>query len=125
VSAPTSDKQDTFSINVDDGHGGVTAVPVTVTISPKDTPPTITYNKVAVLGVATYSPTQSDADGDFLTCTITTSPAKGNVLINLNLGLVGTIVYTANNLVIPAPDGFVVTVTDGHGGTNVQTLNPC
>jgi len=41
------------------------------------------------------------ADG-FLTCTITTSPAKGNVLINLNLGLVGTIVYTANNLVIPA-----------------------
>ena len=63
------------------------------------------------------------ADG-FLTCTITTSPAKGNVLINLNLGLVGTIVYTANNLVIPAPDSFVVTVTDGHGGTNVQTLNP-
>jgi len=26
--------------------------------------------------------------------------------------------------VIPAPDSFVVTVTDGHGGTNVQTLNP-
>jgi len=132
VSAPTSDKQDTFSINVDDGHGGVTAVPVTVTISPQNTPRRSPTTRLLCWGSRPTPRPQSDADGDFLTCTITTSPAKGNVLsnvlinvlINLNLGLVGTIVYTANNLVIPAPDSFVVTVTDGHGGTNVQTLNP-
>jgi hypothetical protein len=59
-----------------------------------------------------------------VTYTITTSPTKGAVLVNLNLGLVSTVVYTANNLLFPAHDSFVVTVTDGHGGTNVQTLNP-
>ena len=106
VSAPTSDKQDTFSINVDDGHGGVTAVPVTVTISPQNTPRRSPTTRLLCWGSRPTPRPQSDADGDFLTCTITTSPAKGNVLINvlinLNLGLVGTIVYTANNLVIPA-----------------------
>jgi hypothetical protein len=53
---------------------------------------------VKLLGVATYTPTQTDADGDFLTYTITTSPTKRAVLVNLNLGLVSTAVYRANNL---------------------------
>jgi VCBS repeat-containing protein len=126
IGAPTSDKQDTFTINVDDAHGGVTGVPVTVTISPQNTAPTVSYgNPVKLLGVATYTPTQNDADGDSLTYTITTEPTKGTVLVNLSvLGLVNTVVYTANNLILPAHDSFVVTVSDGHGGTVVTTLNP-
>ncbi|MDT7763890.1 MAG: hypothetical protein QOC63_3310, partial [Mycobacterium sp.] len=63
--------------------------------------------------------------GDSLTYTITTQPTKGTVLVNLSvLGVVNTVVYTANNLILPAHDSFVVTVSDGHGGTVVTTLNP-
>jgi VCBS repeat-containing protein len=126
VGAPASDKQDTFTINVDDAHGGVTGVPVTVTISPQNTAPTVSFGTpLKVLGVATYTPTQNDADGDSLTYTITTQPTKGNVVVNLSvLGVVNTVVYTANNLILPAHDSFVVTVSDGHGGTVVTTLNP-
>src|SRR6202011_5767833 len=69
----TSDKQDTFSINVDDGHGGVTAVPVTVTISPKNTPRRSPTTRLLCWGSRPTPRPQSDADGDFLTCTITTT----------------------------------------------------
>jgi hypothetical protein len=59
IGAPTSDKQDTFTINVDDAHSGVTGVPVTVTISTQNTAPTVSDGTpVKLLGVATYTPTQ-------------------------------------------------------------------
>jgi hypothetical protein len=43
--------------------------------------------------------------------------------------VVSTIVYTSNSLavpplIVPPGDVFKVTITDGHGGTQVVTLNP-
>ena len=40
IAATGTDKTDTFTVTVDDGHGGILAVPVTVVISPKNTAPT-------------------------------------------------------------------------------------
>jgi VCBS repeat-containing protein len=124
--ATTTDKQDTFAISVDDGHGGVTSVPVTVSITAQNTAPTVNYGSpVKVLGIATYTPSYSDADGDVPTVTITTQPTNGTVAVNVSvLGLINTIVYAANNTLIPAHDSFIVTVSDGHGGTVVTTLHP-
>jgi VCBS repeat-containing protein len=126
VGAGTSLTQDTFSINVSDGHGGVTAVPVTVTISPKNTAPTVNFGTpLKLTGVATYTPTYSDADGDTLTFTITRQGTNGTAALNLSvLGLLNTVVYTANNLLFPAHDSFEVTVSDGHGYSQAFTLNP-
>ncbi|HYZ69646.1 MAG TPA: hypothetical protein VE666_17930, partial [Mycobacterium sp.] len=46
-----------LSINVSDGHGGVTAIPVTVSISPKNTNPTVNFGTpLKLVGVATYIP---------------------------------------------------------------------
>ena len=55
----------------------MTAVPVTVTISPQNTPPTVSYGKVKLLVTATYTATYNDAEGDAPTYTITTTPTKG------------------------------------------------
>jgi hypothetical protein len=126
VGAGTSVTQDTFSVTVDDQHGGVISVPVTVTISPKNTNPTVSMGSpVKLLGVATYTPSYSDADGDTVTFTITRQGTNGTAGLNLSvLGLLNTIVYTANNLVFPAHDTFDVLVSDGHGYSQTFTLNP-
>jgi hypothetical protein len=82
--ATTTDKHDTFSIGVDDGHGGVTSVPVTVSITPQNTAPTVNYGSpVKALGIAAYTPTYSDADGDVPT--ITTQPTNGTVAVNVSV----------------------------------------
>lgn len=120
VGAGTADTQVSFSINVNDGYGGTTSVTVTAPISPKNTAPSVSYARVAVGGIVTYTPIATDADLDLVTHTITTQPTKGTVLVNLG----GAIVYTANNLLFPASDSFVVTASDGHGGVVVTTLNP-
>ena len=61
----------------------------------------------------------ADADGDALTYAVTTQPVNGTVTINPQTG---EYIYT------PKPgyngqDGFVVTVTDGHGGSSTSTVN--
>jgi VCBS repeat-containing protein len=123
--ATTADKQDTFTVTVDDGHGGDTSVPVTVSIKPQNTAPTVSYGTpLKVTGVATYTPTYTDVDGDSVSYTVTTAPTHGTVLVNLSVLGVTTLVYTANNLLLPSHDSFTVTVDDGHGGTAVTTLNP-
>jgi large repetitive protein len=126
VGAGTSLTQDNFSIDVSDGHGGVTAVGVTVTISPKNTNPTVNFGTpLKLLGVATYTPSYSDADGDTVTFTITRQGTNGTAGLNLSvLGLLNTVVYTANNVVFPAHDSFDVLVSDGHGYSQTFTLNP-
>jgi hypothetical protein len=88
----------------------VTAVPVTVTISPQNTPPTVSYGKVKLLVTATYTATYNDAEGDAPTYTITTTPTKGT-LISTRLGISA---YASTSL--GAPDSFAITVSDGHGG---------
>jgi hypothetical protein len=60
-----------------------------------------------------------------VTFTITRQGSFGSAALNLSvLGPLNTIVYTANNVVIPHSDSFDVTVTDGHGYSRTFTLNP-
>jgi VCBS repeat-containing protein len=126
TNATAADKQVTFSVTVDDQHGGVISVPVTASILGQNTNPTVNIgNPIKLLGVATYTPSYTDADGDTVTFTITRQGSNGSAVLNLSvLGLLNTIVYTANNLVLPAHDSFDVQVSDGHGYTQTFTLNP-
>ncbi|MCX2576396.1 tandem-95 repeat protein, partial [Pedobacter sandarakinus] len=62
--------------------------------------------------------TASEADGDPLTFATTTPPANGTVVLNAD----GTYTYTpkAN---FNGTDSFVVTVSDGKGGSTTVTIN--
>ncbi len=122
IGATASATTDTFSVTVSDGRGGLTAVPVTVTISPKNTAPVAGTTTVGTpnssTGVVTGSVSATDADGDTLTYTGSTTTSKGSVTVATN----GSFTYT------PTPaaravatgsttDSFTVTAADGYGGT--------
>jgi hypothetical protein len=60
-----------------------------------------------------------------VTFTVTRQGTNGTAGLNLSvLGLLNTVVYTANNVVFPAHDSFDVLVSDGHGYSQAFTLNP-
>jgi len=120
---------DTFTLSITDGYGGQITVPVTVAIGPA--------NIVPVLNPAVGSPDEStgvvtgtaggtDADGDTLAYSGSTTTAKGTVVIDT---AAGTILYTptAESRHQAAADGavaedlsdsFTVMVSDGHGGSD-------
>jgi VCBS repeat-containing protein len=127
IAAAGIDKTDTFTVTIDDGHGGVLAVPVTVAIGPKNAAPT---GKAAIgprevnTGVVTGSVVGADADGDGITFAGSITTAKGSVVVNAD----GTFTYSptaaarAKAAVFSGPtadkiDTFSVTLNDGHGGT--------
>ncbi|PND55017.1 hypothetical protein CRM90_25060 [Mycobacterium sp. ENV421] len=127
TAATGTDKTDTFTVTIDDGHGGTLVVPVTVAISPKNTAPT---GRPAIgprdvnSGVVTGAVLGADADGDAITFAGSISTAKGAVVVNPD----GSFTYTptaaarAKAAVFSGPvtdkvDTFSVTLTDAHGGT--------
>ena len=125
---------DTITFVANDGHGGYTSTTVTYTALTPNTAPTVTNNGTpttnASTGVVSGSVTGSDLDGDDLIYTATTDGTKGTVSINPD----GTWTYTptaaarhnaaATNA---APgvktDTVTITVSDGRGGTDTQTVN--
>lgn len=123
----TTDKTDSFSVTVSDGHGGVTAVPVTVPISPVNLDPTATAsvnNPSGSTGVTTGTVAGADGDGDPLTFTAPANTPKGTVSVSVN----GSFTYTPNSTArhtasalnatdADKTDSFTVTVSDGHGGS--------
>ncbi|WP_158230545.1 Ig-like domain-containing protein [Mycobacterium sp. shizuoka-1] len=132
TAAGGTDKTDTFTVTVDDGHGGILSVPVTVVISPKNVAPT---GKAAIgprdvsTGVVTGAVVGADADGDEITFGGTVTTAKGAVVVNAD----GTFTYTptatarAKAAVFSAPtadkiDTFSVALSDGHGGTTTVAV---
>jgi VCBS repeat-containing protein len=123
IGAATADKADTFTVTVTDGYGGKLAVPVSVTISPRNTAPTATVSIAKpdpVTGIAKGKVTASDADKDTLTYTAT-KPANGTVAVTTD----GSFAYTptatarasARTSTIAKTDTFTITVADGHGGS--------
>lgn len=120
-------KTDTFTVTVDDGHGGILAVPVTVTIGPKNTAPTGKATigpRDVTTGVVTGAIVGADTDGDGITFAGSVTTAKGSVVVNAD----GTFTYTptvaarAKAAKFTGPtadkvDTFSVTLADGHGGT--------
>ncbi|MHA0286097.1 Ig-like domain-containing protein [Mycobacterium sp. C3-094] len=128
LGASTADKQDTFTVTVSDGNGGTLAVPVTVTILPRNAIPVGSYTagEPDATGKVTGAVTSTDADNDTRTYSGPTTSAKGGTLV---VNADGTFTYTptaaarqtaakAGATEADKTDSFVVTVNDGHvGGT--------
>ncbi|SEH61361.1 VCBS repeat-containing protein/40-residue YVTN family beta-propeller repeat-containing protein [Mycolicibacterium rutilum] len=116
---------DNFTVTVTDGHGGTLAVPVTVTIASANKAPqagkATVYQPNSITGVVTGSVRATDADRDTLSYSGSTSTTKGTVVVQSN----GDFTYTPTQPArqnaaaggAAAKDTFMVTVSDGHGGT--------
>lgn len=132
ATSATTEKTDTFSITVSDGQGGITALPVTVSVSPNNIGPTATASlgsPSGSSGVITGTVSGVDGDGDSLTYTAPATTSKGAVSVGVvSVGVNGAFTYTPNSTARHAAsasnasdadksDNFTVTVTDGHGGT--------
>lgn len=132
VGATTADKTDTFTVTVDDGHGGVVTKTVTVAVSPANTKPTaptvVDSSTDRATGVVTGTVRATDANNDALSYTAT-GAGKGVLTMRPD----GTFTYTPtmaarNAAAVPGAtsaattDTVTVTVADGYGGTTTATL---
>ncbi|WP_323816627.1 Ig-like domain-containing protein, partial [Cellvibrio sp. NN19] len=111
---------DAFTVTISDGNGGTTTSTVTIGVTPVNDAPVsadqslTTDEDVALPGqiVAT------DVDGDTLAYALTGNPANGTVTLN---AATGSFVYTPNAN-YNGSDSFVVTISDGNGGTTTSTV---
>jgi VCBS repeat-containing protein len=124
---------DTFTLEIADGYGGTTLVPVTVAIAPANANPVAAAptigNPNVTTGAVAGALSITDADGDAATYPAAVSTAKGTAVIAAN----GTFVYTPNANARHAAaadnataaertDTFTVTISDGHGGTTAAVV---
>ena len=119
---------DSFTVTVNDGHGGIDTTTVSVRIAPlpansAPTNGTYTVTSTGVNGAVTGTVMASDANGDPLRFSGPTSTQRGSVAVAPN----GTFTYTptvaarhaaaADNATAEVKaDSFTVTVSDGKGG---------
>ncbi len=131
--APRRDKQETFTIDVSDDHGGTTRIPVTVRIKPANAAPaqaaaTDVFTNPNT-GVVTGKIVAVDPDEDTFTYAFPAETRKGGVSIDED----GSFTYTptaearaqASKPFAPPrvkTDAFRVAVDDGHGGTTMLTV---
>lgn len=112
---------DSFVVTVSDGNGGVTTSIVRVGITPVNDAPVsngqnlVTDEDTPINGQVVAT----DIDGDTLSYTLSGQPANGIVSIN---PATGGFVYTPNAN-YNGSDGFVVTISDGNGGTTTSRIN--
>ena len=134
LAATTADKTDAFTVNVADGYGGQVAVPVTVTIGPRNAAPVSgipTLSTNPATGVVTGFVNATDPDGDTLTyAELDTSTAKGAVAVSST----GSFTYTptaaarqnagaVNATAADTADTFTVSVSDRYGGTSAVAVS--
>lgn len=122
LSGSVADKTDTFTVTVTDDSGGVTAVPVTVTLSPTNIAPVAGGASVAApnatSGLVSGSITASDGDGDPLS--YSAAPPNGSVSFSGNGGFAYYPTAQARQNAAnggATTDSFTVTIADGYGGT--------
>ncbi len=113
---------DVFSVEVADGHGGLTTQTVTVGVTPVNDAPVAaaavalaTQEDVAVSGQVVAS----DVDGDTLGYSLAQGPVHGALALNAATGAY-TYTATAN---YSGSDTFKITVADGHGGLFSQQIS--
>ena len=123
ASAKDYNGTDSFKIQVADGNGGFATQTITVNITPVNDAPVVTNANVS-LSTNEDTPvagqvTATDVDGDTLSFSTSQGPAHGTVTLNAATGA-----YTYQGAQdYNGADAFKVTVSDGHGGTAVQTVN--
>ncbi|MHA3020122.1 Ig-like domain-containing protein [Mycobacterium sp. BMJ-28] len=125
-------RQDSFTVTVDDGHGGVVPVTVNVKIGAANIKPTgakaITGSPDPRSGVATGTVSATDADGDTLTYTAGKT-TKGAIVVNAD----GSFTYTptaaarlaaskAGASSATKTETVTFTVSDGFGGTTTTSV---
>lgn len=130
--AAYEDRHDTFTVTVDDGHGGVVPVTVNVKIGAPNVQPTAVTASVTATqprsGVITGTVGAVDADGDVLSYSAGKTN-KGTVTLNAD----GSFTYTptaAARLAASKPragsatksETITFTVSDGFGGVVTKTL---
>jgi YVTN family beta-propeller protein/VCBS repeat-containing protein len=119
---------DIFTVTVSDGYGGTTSIPVIVGIAPVNSAPVVGIPAVdmpdASTGVVSGSVSATDADGDALIFSGSTTTAKGSLVV----GPTGEFTYTptaearinaarADAAEAEKFDTFAVVINDGYGGT--------
>ncbi|MFM8599757.1 MAG: Ig-like domain-containing protein [Mycobacterium sp.] len=118
--AGDAERTDTFTVTIDDDHGGLTELAVTVVIAPANTTPTATASVGTPdrTGVVTGTVTGADADGDTLRYSAPPTTPRGTVRVDPETGV---FTYTpgaaARASATDLTDTFTLTVNDGHGGT--------
>ena len=121
--ATTAVTTDSFTVTIIDDAGSTSAVPVMVTISPKNSAPLAGTTTVgtpnASTGVVTGTVRATDADGDTLSYSAPSTTTKGSVAVNAGTGaFTYTPTATArSSATVSTTDTFTVTVTDGYGGS--------
>ncbi|WP_323666657.1 retention module-containing protein [Pectobacterium punjabense] len=112
---------DSFVVTVSDGNGGTTTSTVSIGVRPVNDAPVTADQSIATDEDTPVSGTivATDVDGDTLSYTVGTPPANGTLTLN---GATGAYTYTpgAN---FNGNDSFVVTVSDGNGGTTTSTVS--
>ena len=110
---------DSFTYNVDDGHGGTATATVTVTVT--DVPPTAIDISVATTAnhaiSGSFTAAVTNPAGLPLTFATATGPSHGTLALNAD----GSGTYTPNTNFV-GTDSFTYIVDDGHGGTATATV---
>ena len=124
-------KMDTFTVTVDDGHGGVVPVTVNVKIGAANVKPVAAKAVVTATdsrsGLVNGSVTATDADGDALRYT-PSATTKGTVVVNAD----GSFTYTptaaarlaaskAGATAATKSETVTFTISDGFGGTTTAS----
>ncbi|WP_159675646.1 Ig-like domain-containing protein, partial [Andreprevotia sp. IGB-42] len=119
---------DSFTVTVNDGNGGTTALTVNIGVNavvpPVNHAPTANDDSTTVLqdGSVTVAVRGNDTDpdaGDTLTVSGVTQGANGSVVVDI---ATGNPIYTPN-AGYTGSDQFTYTISDGHGGTATATVN--
>lgn len=111
---------DSFVVSVSDSNGGVATSTVTIGINSLNDDPVAsdlnltTAEDTAVNGAISAT----DPESDPLFYSVTGNPANGTVVLNPSTG---TFVYTPNAN-YNGNDSFVVTISDGNGGTTTSNV---
>ncbi|MHA0286092.1 Ig-like domain-containing protein [Mycobacterium sp. C3-094] len=132
TAASVADRTDTFTVTVDDRHGGLTSQIITVALSPTNRAPKIRVSVKKpdkLTGIVTGSATGSDPDKDALTFSVT-GATKGSVTIDTSTGTFTYIPTITARRAAGAPgaskatktDTLTVVVSDGHGGVATKTV---
>ncbi|MDG0798964.1 tandem-95 repeat protein, partial [Pectobacterium punjabense] len=112
---------DRFVVTVSDGNGGTTTSTVSIGITPVNDAPvsadqSITTREDTPVGGTIRA---TDVDGDTLRYSVSTQPQHGTLTLD---GATGKYTYTpAANF--SGSDRFIVTVSDGKGGTTASTVS--